>query len=93
MSAAVAEALAVVYGNVYSFTDHTYDEFGMKPRSYTSFWAIAKEAADSKVYGGIHYQLSVEIGLQQGKDVTQNIVAVLLNKGKKVGVKNERSVE
>ena len=84
MSSAVAEALAVVFGNDYSFTDHTYDQFGMQPRTYPSFWAIAKEAADSKVYGGIHYRLSVDIGLQQGKDVTQNIVSILLNKGKKV---------
>ena len=84
MSSAVAEALAVVFGDDYSFTDHTYDQFGMQPRSYPSFRAIAMEAADSKVYGGIHYQLSVEIGLQQGKDVTQNIVSILLNKGKKV---------
>jgi hypothetical protein len=77
MSAAVAEALTAVFGENYSFTDHSYDQFGMKSRSYSSFWAIAKEAADSKVYGGIHYQPSVEIGLWQGKEVAKNILKIL----------------
>ena len=81
LSAAVASALTEVYGNDYSFTDHTYEFLKMLPRTYPSFWAIAEEAAISKVYGGIHYKISVEVGLQQGREVTQNIIFVLLNKG------------
>jgi len=84
MSSSIAEVLGALFGNEYSFTDHTYDHLGMTPRTYSSFRDIAREAAISKVYGGIHYGLSVEVGLQQGKDVTQNIVAILLNKGEKV---------
>lgn len=88
MSASIAEVLAVLFGKDYSFTDHTYDQFGMTPRTYSSFWAIAQEAAISKVYGGIHYRLSVDVGLQQGKDVTQNIIAILLSKGNRVTPKS-----
>ena len=88
MSASVAEVLTELFGNNYSFTDHTYDQFGMMPRTYSSFWTIAREAAISKVYGGIHYRLSVDVGLQQGKDVTQNIIGILLNKGNKVTPKS-----
>jgi hypothetical protein len=84
LSSAVASALTQVFGNDYSFTDHTYDNFKMLPRTYPSFWAIAQEAAISKVYGGIHYKVSVEVGLQQGRDVTQNVMVVLLNKGEAV---------
>lgn len=84
LSAAVASALTVVYGNDYSFTDHTYEHLNLLPRKYPSFWAIAQEAAISKVYGGIHYKLSVDVGLQQGREVTQNIMLILLNKGEAV---------
>lgn len=84
LSSSVAEMLTELYGDHYEITDHTYDFLEMMPRSYPSFRAIAEEAAISKVYGGIHYRLSVDIGLQQGKDVTQNILSILLNKGQRV---------
>ncbi len=84
MAAAVSEGLTVVFGHDYLIVDHTYDYLGMTPRSFSSFRAMAKEAGNSKFYGGIHYQLSVDIGLQQGKEVMQNIVAGLLQKRKSV---------
>ena len=73
MAGSVSEALTVVFGNNYKITDHTYDQFGMKPRSYASFYEMAKEAGDSKFFGGIHYKLSVDAGLQQGQKVAKNI--------------------
>ena len=84
MAGAVTEALSFVFGKNYRFTDHTYDYLGMKPRSFRSFDAMAREAGSSKLYGGIHYQFSIDIGLQQGREVAQNISAILLNKGKPV---------
>lgn len=77
MAGAVAEALTTVFGNNYSITDHTYDYLGMTPRSFRSFTAMAKEAGDSKYLGGIHYKLSVDEGLKQGRQVTKNIVSIL----------------
>jgi hypothetical protein len=88
LSSSVAEVLTELFGDNYHFTDHTYDHLNLAPRSYSSFREIAEEAAISKVYGGIHYRLSVEVGLQQGKDVTQNILFILLNKGSRVNPKN-----
>ena len=79
MAGSVSEALTVVFGNNYKITDHTYDQFGMRPRSYASFYEMAKEAGDSKFYGGIHYKLSVDAGLQQGKKVAMNIANTLSN--------------
>ena len=82
MAGAVCEALTIVFGNNYRLTDHTYDDLGLMPRSYNSFHEIAKEAGDSKFYGGIHYKLSVDVGLKQGQAVAQNIKALLLYKVK-----------
>jgi len=80
MAAAVCRSLAHVFGNDYQLTDHTYDYAGMKPRTYYSFRAMAKEAGDSKIFGGIHYRFSVEAGLQEGNAVADNILKVLFQK-------------
>ena len=80
MAGAVCGSLAYVFGNEYQLTDHTYDYAGLGPRSYYSFKAMAKEAADSKLFGGIHYRFSVEAGLQEGHAVAENIVSILFQK-------------
>ncbi|HEU5165976.1 MAG TPA: vanadium-dependent haloperoxidase [Chitinophagaceae bacterium] len=82
MAGAITESLAIIYGNDYHITDHTYDQFGFAARKYDSFQAMGKEAADSKFYGGIHYRLSVDMGLWQGREVAKNIVSFLLHETK-----------
>jgi len=77
MAGAVCEALTGVFGNNYKITDHSYDYLGMNSRSYNSFYEMAEEAGNSKFYGGIHYKLSVDVGLEQGKAVAKNIEAIL----------------
>ena len=79
MAGAVCESLAIVFGNNYKITDHSYDYLGMNPRSYSSFYSMAEEAGNSKFYGGIHYKLSVDVGLKQGKAVAKNIEEILFN--------------
>jgi hypothetical protein len=88
MAGAVCQSLAIIYGNEYQFTDHTYDYAGMKARTYNSFQAMAKEAGDSKWLGGIHYRFSVEAGLQEGRAVAKNIAEILLQKEKPVSTQN-----
>jgi hypothetical protein len=80
MAGAVCGVLATIFGNEYQFTDHTYDYAGMKPRTYYSFQAMAKEAGDSKWLGGIHYRFSVEAGLQEGKIVATNVMKLVYEK-------------
>ncbi|MEZ4725868.1 MAG: vanadium-dependent haloperoxidase [Caldilineaceae bacterium] len=63
---AVAEVLTGMFGNQLTFTDHTHERRGFLPRSYDSFWAMANEAAISRLYGGIHYRDAIENGLEQG---------------------------
>ena len=73
LSIAAGEAMQRLFGNVGSFTDHTYDYLGFAPRTYSSFVAIGEEAGDSRFYAGIHYQQSIEAGFIQGKKVAANI--------------------
>jgi membrane-associated phospholipid phosphatase len=73
LSAATAYAMEKFFGGVRSFTDHTYDYLGYSPRIYSSFPAVANEAGISRLYGGIHYQPSIDVGLAQGKKVADNI--------------------
>lgn len=73
LSGAGAAAFEKIFGNIGSFTDHTYDYLGLAPRTYHSFKAIAEEAAISRLYGGIHYEFTLEAGLAEGRKVASNI--------------------
>lgn len=77
LSASGAEALTSVYGNIGPFTDHTDDYLGIPARSFTSFTDIGIDAGNSRFYGGIHYQPSINIGLDQGRTVADNILRKL----------------
>jgi hypothetical protein len=74
LSVAAGSILDKLFDKVNSFTDHTYDYLGFAPRTYTSFMAIADEAGLSRIYGGIHYQPSIEAGTTVGKKVATNII-------------------
>ncbi len=74
LSIAVAETMEALFGDVDSFTDHTYDYLGFAPRTYSSFRAIGEEAAQSRLYAGIHYQPSIDAGMLQGRVVAGNIL-------------------
>ncbi|RYZ24806.1 MAG: phosphatase PAP2 family protein [Chitinophagaceae bacterium] len=75
LSAAIAEVLQVLFGNINSFTDHTYDGLGFAPRSYSSMRAVGEEAGISRLYAGIHYGKTIELSLIQGKKVAENILS------------------
>lgn len=75
-SGAAAQILTELFGNQYTFTDHTHEtrsDIDGKPRSYSSFEDFAEEAAISRLYGGIHYRSAIELGVIQGKQVGSNI--------------------
>jgi hypothetical protein len=73
LSAAAAAVLEKLFGNCGSFTDHTYDYLALTSRSYPSYTAIGDEAGKSRLYGGIHYTVSINAGLVQGRKVAENI--------------------
>ncbi|HMH34132.1 MAG TPA: vanadium-dependent haloperoxidase [Puia sp.] len=78
VSAAASEALTAIYGNIGPFTDHTWDYLGFPTRTFNTFRAIGVDAGNSRFYGGIHYQPSIDAGLKQGRIVGTNILNRLL---------------
>lgn len=75
LSTAAAEVFEKLFGNIGSFTDHTFDYMGLASRTYSSFAAIGREASESRFYAGIHYRPSIEAGILQGKKVAGNILS------------------
>ncbi|MFD1613585.1 vanadium-dependent haloperoxidase [Gelatiniphilus marinus] len=66
VSGAAATVLTNIFGDNFSFLDDTETAYGLPVRPFTSFNAAAKEAAISRMYGGIHYRAAVEVGINQG---------------------------
>ena len=66
-SAAAALVLGSMYGENYAFEDTTPQSDGLLPRKFSSFMDAAKEAANSRLYGGIHFRAAIERGLDQGR--------------------------
>jgi hypothetical protein len=69
VSASVALVLTALAGDDFPFTDTAEMEFGLPARTFTSFNQAAREAAVSRLYGGIHFRDAVENGLQQGRQI------------------------
>lgn len=69
VSGATAEVLTEIFGTNFSFEDTTEIPYGLPIRNFTSFREAAKEAAISRIYGGIHYEAAVNEGLTQGINV------------------------
>jgi len=74
VSSASAEVLTLIFGPNFSFRDTTEKEFGLKTRSFKSFYQAAEEACISRLYGGIHYRDAIDEGIWQGKKVASFII-------------------
>ncbi|HEX6181075.1 MAG TPA: vanadium-dependent haloperoxidase [Chitinophagaceae bacterium] len=83
LSLANAEAMTTVFGDNFSYTDSTFNGLvtpqgiTLGPRAYDSFREAGEEAGWSRLYGGIHYKKSIEVGFSQGKKVADNIKSTL----------------
>ncbi|HKA69821.1 MAG TPA: vanadium-dependent haloperoxidase [Actinomycetes bacterium] len=66
-SGAAFTVLADLFGPRYSFVDHTHDQRGLPARGFDTFGDAAREAALSRLYGGIHFRPAIELGLRQGE--------------------------
>ena len=75
-SGAAAEVLTAIFGADYAFDDPTHEEEGIAARHFPNFWAAAEEAAQSRLYGGIHFREAIERGLSQGKCIGAYAVAL-----------------
>jgi hypothetical protein len=77
ISASASEALAAIYGEIGPLTDHTWDYLGFPARTFNTFRDIGEDAGNSRFYGGIHYQPSIDTGFVQGRTVSGNIIRSL----------------
>ena len=75
-SGAAAEILALFYGtDEISFTTSAEGAPGIADRSFISFSQAALEAADSRLYGGIHFRFDNEHGMENGVALGQFVFA------------------
>ncbi|MEO6549930.1 MAG: vanadium-dependent haloperoxidase [Ferruginibacter sp.] len=76
-SSAISAALTNVLGSNFHFTLNTYEYLGLPARSYPSFSAMSEDMANSRVWGGIHYQASCDKGRVLGAKIGQNVLSIL----------------
>ena len=50
-------------------------EFGLPARKFNSFAHAAKEAAISRLYGGIHFRDAIENGVIEGEQIGKFIIS------------------
>ncbi|MGB3542009.1 MAG: hypothetical protein WBA11_03695, partial [Rubrivirga sp.] len=62
-------ALTGLYGDDFAFEDTVQIPYGLPSRTFGSFREAAEEAALSRLYGGIHYRMAADYGLEQGRGV------------------------
>lgn len=80
ISACAAEVLTARFGDNFAFIDSTNVPYGIAPRTFTSFTSAAKEAAISRLYGGIHFKTSCNMGYNQGTQVGQWVLQHLVTR-------------
>lgn len=73
VSGAASEVLTSIFGDNFQFDDDTEVPYNLPVRKFNSFRLAAKEAAISRLYGGIHYMAAIKNGLDQGIKVGQKI--------------------
>ena len=59
----------------FAFTDHSHRSRGHASRSFASFGDAAREAAQSRLYGGIHFPHGITAGYAQGEQVGALVLA------------------
>ena len=80
ISRASAVILTKIYGDKFSFDDTSEIEFGLPMRSFNSFIHASDEAAISRLYGGIHYEMAISNGVTQGQEIGDFISNKLMTK-------------
>jgi hypothetical protein len=73
-SAAAATVLTGLLGEV-PFEDSTNLSLGHPVRRFATFWDASREAAMSRLYGGIHFPMDNNLGLNQGRCIGEKVLA------------------
>lgn len=78
ISYAAATILTKIYGDDLNYVDDVEKPFGLPARSFSSFYKAAAEAANSRLYGGIHFRESIENGKILGEHIAHRTIEKLL---------------
>ncbi|MBB5286303.1 hypothetical protein HNQ92_004463 [Rhabdobacter roseus] len=62
---------------IYPFTDRSQLQHGFSVRNFRSFQEAAEECADSRLYGGIHYNMDNQQGLLMGRGIGDNVLKAI----------------
>ena len=79
ISTAAAVILTELFGDNFEFVDVVETKYGLPERHFNSFMEASREAAISRLYGGIHYRTAIEDGVKQGRQVGDYITRRLLS--------------
>lgn len=86
-STAAAFTLTQLFGDDLHIVDSTEVAYGLPVREFDGFTEMAKEAAISRFYGGIHYMPAITEGSVQGKQVGELIWKKISTKPKQLAIK------
>ncbi|MDF2145525.1 vanadium-dependent haloperoxidase [Knoellia sp. p5-6-4] len=75
-SRAASTVLTEMLGS-FAYVDDSHRDRGLPARSFDSFHHAANEAAQSRLYGGIHFPMGIENGKAQGDHVGALVLARL----------------
>jgi PAP2 superfamily len=74
ISGASSEVLTSLFGDNFAFHDNSDSAYIGMTRDFSSFRQAADEASISRLYGGIHYRLSLDTGIAHGAMVGKNLL-------------------
>ena len=77
ISASAATVLTHMFGDNFAFVDSSETPFDLPVRSFNSFNHAAEEVALSRYYGGIHYKISNQVGVDMGVKVGNEVIKKL----------------
>ena len=77
ITASAATVLTSLFGENFAFQDTSDLRYIGMQRHFNSFHEAAAETSISRVYGGIHYRFSVDIGAEQGRKIGAFILGKL----------------
>ena len=80
ISRCVAEILNARIGSEFNFTDTVETRWGYPARTFESLTQAGIEVSDSRVYGGIHYRMGVDQGMDQGERLGKAILRDIIFK-------------
>lgn len=86
ISATSAKILTYYFGDNFSYIDDVEVKYGLPQRSFNSFNEAAREAAMSRLWGGIHFTDAIDHGITQGSKVGDWVIRKFKkNKDRRIG--------